>query len=356
MIIALALTVNFKTGDVVSVLKFTVSANAIITANFIPNPVGPLQGVYHGLFYDANPAAVDNAGFFTLTLNPSGAFSGRLLMGPGTYSFSSRFYGSGTQRVQAANGKDSVAVNLQLDMSGVTGQIRGDVNGGTWDAPLSADLAPVWTAQSPSPLAGRYTMALPGGSGMGDSFGAVSVSKLGIVSVTGSLADGTGYSQSAPVSRNGQWPFYAYVPSGKDTVFGWVDVTSAGPASTNMIWIKAPNAGPYYSAGFEKVLQLIGSPFVSPPKAAPALSLADPAVILTGGDLSEAVTHAVALQQNLSYASGTVTLSISDSTGAFSGKIGPGQTMSGVVLQNQNSARGFFLGTNESGAVLLQGN
>ena len=107
-----------------------------------------------------------------------------------------------------------------------------------------ADLAPVWTAQSPLPLAGRYTMALPGGSGMGDSFGAVSVSKLGIVSVTGSLADGTGYSQSAPVSRNGQWPFYAYVPSGKDTVFGWVDVTSAGPASTNMIWIKAPNVWP----------------------------------------------------------------------------------------------------------------
>ena len=53
----------------------------------------------------------------------------------------------------------------------------------------------------------------------------------------------------------------------------------------------------------------------------------------------------VALQQNLSYAWGTVTLSISDFTGAFSGKIGPGQTMSGVVLQNQNSARGFFLGT-----------
>jgi hypothetical protein len=29
--------------------------------------------------------------------------------------------------------------------------------------------------------------------------------------------------------------------------------------------------------------------------------------------------------------------------------------LSGVVLQNQGEARGFFLGTNESGAVLLEG-
>jgi hypothetical protein len=30
--------------------------------------------------------------------------------------------------------------------------------------------------------------------------------------------------------------------------------------------------------------------------------------------------------------------------------------LAGVVLQYQDVARGFFLGTNESGAVLLQGN
>jgi hypothetical protein len=337
------------------VLKFTVSANAIITANFIPNPFGPLQGVYNGLFFDTNSVAADNAGFLTLTLNPSGAFSGRLLMGPSAYSFNSQFYGSGAQQVQAASGKKSVTVNLQLDTTGATGQIHGDVNGGTWDSPLSADLAPVWTAINPSPLAGNYTMVLPGASGIGDSFGVVSVSKLGVVSVAGSLADGTGFSQSAPLSRYKQWPFYTYVASGKDTVLGWVDVGAGGVAAADVTWIKAPNTGRYYAAGFDSVLELIGSPYVALPKNTPALSR-DLSVTLTGGNLSEDVTNAVTLQKNLSYASSTVTLSISNSTGAFSGKFGRGQTMSGVLLQNQNTARGFFLGTNESGSVLLQGN
>jgi hypothetical protein len=337
------------------VLKFTVSANAIITANFIPNPFGPLQGVYNGLFYDANSAAANSAGFFTLTLNSSGAFSGRLLIGPGAYSFSSQLYGSGAQTVQAVSGKQSVAVNLQLEMTGATGQLRGDVNGGTWDSPLTASLAPVWTAKNPSPLAGDYTMVIPGTTGIGDSFGVVTVSQSGVLSVAGSLADGTAYSQSAPLSKSGEWPFYAYAVSGKDTIFGWVDVGAGGPAADNVTWIKAPDSGRYYGAGFGSVFQLIGSPYVAPPKNSPALSR-DLALTLSGGNLSQDMTSAVTLQKNLSYASGAVTLSITNSTGAFSGKFGPGQTMSGVVLQNQDSARGFFLGTNESGAVLLQGN
>ena len=93
------------------ILRFTDSPNAIVTANFIPNPFGSLQGVYHGLFYDATAA---HAGYFTLTLNPSGAFSGQLLMGPATYSFSSQFYelgrnaGAGCQRKTIRDGEPSI--------------------------------------------------------------------------------------------------------------------------------------------------------------------------------------------------------------------------------------------------------
>jgi hypothetical protein len=336
------------------VLRFTVGANSIITANFIPDPFTLLQGVYNGLFFDPNSVAADNSGFFTLTLNPSGAFSGRLLMGPSTYSFSSQFYGSGARQVQAASGKNSVTVNLQLDMTGATGQIYGDVDGGAWDSPLSANRAQVWTAEHPSPLAGNYTMILSGTSSIGDSFGVLTVSKLGVASVAGSLADGTGFSHTAPVSA-GQWPFYAYAASARDTVLGWVDFSAADLSATNVMWSKAPNSTRYYAAGFDSVLQLIGSPYVAPPKNSPALSLVDPVVTLTGGNLSGDVTDPVTLQRNLGFASGQLTLTITNATGAFSGKIGHGQTMSGVVLQNQNVARGFFLGTNESGAVLLQG-
>jgi hypothetical protein len=122
-----------------------------------------------------------------------------------------------------------------------------------------------------------------------------------------------------------------------------------------VIWIKASGAGRYYPAGFANALGLIGSPYVAPARNSPSLSR-DLLVILSGGNLSENLTNAVALQKNLTYATGDVTLNITNSNGVFSGKFGAGQTMSGVVLQNQNSARGYFLGTNGGGAVLLQGN
>jgi hypothetical protein len=323
--------VDGNSATLSSVLKFTIRTNAVITANFVPNPFNPLQGSYNGLFYDTNQMALDRAGFFILTLQPSGAFSGHLLIGASNYTFSSQFYGAGTQQVQAVNGKQSLTVNLTLDLTGVTGQISGDVKGASWDSALSADLAPAWTTKNPSPLAGTYTMILPGAADIGDSFGAVTVSKTGVLSVTGTLADGTGFSQSAPLSKDGQWPFYTYAAAGKDTVVGWVSVNSQeGLAGTNLVWSKAPGIGKYYNTGFERIVQLIGSPYAAP-KTKPSYSLFEPATNL-------------------------VSLTLNASKGTFTGKFGKGQAMSGVVLQNENDARGFYLGTGKSGQVLLNGN
>ena len=247
-------------------------------------------------------------------------------------------------------------MSLRLDTSGKTGTITGDISGANWDAPLLANLTPVWTAKNPSPLSGRYTMALTGATGAGDSFGVVSVNPLGVVTVAGSLADGVAFSQSGPVSKMGQWPFYAYKASGKDTVKGWINLSGGSLSGASVAWLKSPNAGHYYPGGFNDILQLIGSRYVAPTKNAPVLSLLNASVTLSGGGLASDVNTPVSLQRNLGYGAGSVTMSFNAATGAFSGKYGSRQTLSGVVLQNQDSARGFFLGTTESGAVLLQGN
>jgi hypothetical protein len=338
------------------VLKFAVTRNATITANFIPIPFPALKGVYNGLFYDPKAVSGSSAGYFTLTMGSSGAFSGRLMMGPNSYSFSSLFFGSGYQQVQVKAGNQNLTMNLVLDTSGKTGAITGDIAGANWDAPLLANLTPVWTAKNPSPAARRYTMALTGAAGLGDSFGVVNVSPLGVVSVTGSLADGVTYNQSAPVSKSGQWPFYAYAASGKDTVLGWINFAGGSLSAANVAWIKAPNASHYYPGGFNDILQLIGSPYVAPTKNSPVLSLLNASVTLSGGNLANDINSPVSLQKNLGYGAGSTIINFTAATGAFSGKFGAKQTMSGVVLQNQDNARGFFLGTTESGAVLLQGN
>jgi len=341
------------------VLTFNFVTNTLITANFILNPFSELHGAYNGLFSDAsvNP---DSSGAFTLNLMPSGSFSGRLLMGPNTYSFSSQFLGDGSAQVLARSGAKSVTLNLQLDMSGQSGQIVGDVNGGSWDAELVANIAPVWTTRKPPPFAGGYTMVLPWvGAGGGDSYGAGTVNGQGVLTLAGTLADGVAFRSSAPVSQNGQWPFYAYAPAGKDTLLGWVTVSN-GLAAANITWSKLSSHGHLYSGGFTNPLPLIGSTWHAPPRKSSALTLTDPGVTLSGGGLLDLVTVDVSLQNYLTYIAPNLSLSINESSGTFSGWFdNPGtgrrQTVSGVVLQNRNQAQGFFQGTNESGEVLLLG-
>jgi hypothetical protein len=340
------------------VLPFNFVSNTLITANFVPNPFTVLQGVYNGLFSEAGAVNPGSSGAFNLTLAPSGSFSGRLLMGPSAFSFSSKFSAAGGAQVPVGSGPHLMTLNLQLDITGETGQILGDVNGGAWDAALVANIAPTWTSTSPSPLAGNYTMVLPWNAG-GDSYGAGAVSKLGVLTIAGTLADGATFTQSAPVSQDGQWPFYVYAAVGKDSILGWVSVSN-GLSATNVTWSKAAGKGPLYGAGFTNSFQLTGSPWLAPARKEPALSLHSPAVMISGGGLPESLTIDTALENYLTYAATNLSLSINAASGKFSGwfdnpDTGKRNTISGVVLQNAGSACGFFQGTNESGAVLLQG-
>jgi hypothetical protein len=161
------------------------------------------------------------------------------------------------------------------------------------------------------------------------------------------------------VSQSGLWPFYVYAASGKDTVLGWVSVGN-GLSGTNISWTKAPGKSSLYAGGFNNALQLEGSIWEAPAKGAPALILANPAVVLSGGNLPEPLTGPVTLQDFLTYAGTGLTLSIHPANGTFSGWFtSPGaadrQSISGVVLQNESRARGFFPGTSASGSVLLEG-
>jgi len=346
-------------------LAFTFVTNMVVTANFIPIPFPSLAGVYNGLFFQTNQAAPGSSGAISLTLAKTGSFSGKLVMGSSNYSFASQFSGSGAASFQAGTGASSLTVNLQLDITNLAGQILGDVNGGTWDSPLLANLAPVWTAKNPSPFARSYTMSLPWETGTdtndtaGDSYGAGTLSPLGVLTMAGSLSDGVAYSATAPVSQNGQWPFYAYAAAGKDYVLGWVTVSN-GLSGTNISWNKLPGKGPLYPAGFSTVLQLSGSPWQAPLRGASALSVTNPSVTLSGGNLPLVLNIPIATQTSLAFGATNVSLSINSATGAFSGWFeSPGSRKQmpifGVVLSNEDIARGFFLGSDESGPVLLQG-
>jgi hypothetical protein len=357
------------------------------TSGFTNQTVASVKGTYNGLFYDTNQPSSANSGFFTFTLSKSGAFSGRLLMGPTNYTFSgsgsNKFNSTNAVQVIAKHGGQSLTVHLQLvDTADGAAGVQGYVSNETWVAQLQGDLKPVWTAKNPSPYAGRYTMVLTNGGTNsapgGDSYGCLTVSKPGIVSVAGNLADGKAFSQSVPISTNGLWPFYTYVAGGGDCLLGWIafqnsdsgwiafqssDLRPITIGQTNLLWSKASSSKDrYYPAGFTNILNLAGSPYSVPGRNSSGLSLTDPVVILSGGGLVSAVTKPVVYNGKLKYSTNNLTLSINPTVGSFTGRFqdpedGPSIKMDGVVLQNQDGGGGFgfFLGTNgESGAVLLQ--
>jgi hypothetical protein len=108
-------------------LSFNFVSNTVITANFIPNPFGALQGNYNGLF-SSQPASIPavQARSASSCLQPA-LFRADCSWGPNTYNFSSQFSGAGSAQVLARSGAHTVTLNLQLDMTGQSGQILGDV-------------------------------------------------------------------------------------------------------------------------------------------------------------------------------------------------------------------------------------
>jgi hypothetical protein len=342
---------------------------SFLTANFITNPFIGLAGNYYGLFIPSNaPVAANNSGSVTFTLNSQGVFSGKLSFGPTNYPFTSQFNITDTAAFLVTNGVNVLRMSLKIGDT-LPGLATGVVSNANFDAPLTANRVPGWSASVPSPEAGSYTLVLPGNGNAaaspgGDSYGTVTVDVSGNLKAVGTLADNVSFSQAVPISKAGQWPFYL-APSGvPQTLIGWVtfDTTNSTFGGT-VTWIKETGKGTYYTNGFTNSSVLLGSIYSAAYQKTNGLALTGPTITLSGGNLASQVIEPVNLSGLETYTSSdkTLTLTISASNGSFSGQyVVPGTgkklTLGGAVLQEQGVARGFFLGTNQSGGILLQGN
>jgi hypothetical protein len=158
-------------------------------------------------------------------------------------------------------------------------------------------------------------------------------------------------------------------------VFGWMTFSNApaSPAASTLggplYWFRPAGQTPKaYTDGFTNpAVPVIGSRF-SLANDVPALVLTNGQAILEGVTLSPALTNSVSITDrnalDVTTRSNALSLKLTTS-GTSAGKISgsfdyPGSgtkadtTISGVVLQEQDQAVGYFLRTNESGAFLLQ--
>jgi len=241
-------------------IKFTMMTNMELEASFIPNPFPPVAGVYQGLFYDLNGVAHQSSGFISLSVTKSGSFSAKILLAGMPASAAGQFSATGAAAMNVNTRSGPLALQLQLDLGGAG--LTGQLSQGAWTAQLNAFRA------MPSPPAGKYTVALPGGDGDpaqpgGDGVGALTVDSVGNLNFKGTLGDGTPVAQKTILTPGGQWPFYCAYPGGGGSVLGWLALNSDtnNDISGDFSWIKLPQASNFYPGGFTNQNSAQGSAY-----------------------------------------------------------------------------------------------
>jgi hypothetical protein len=323
----------------------------------------PTAGVYNGLFSDPNSDPLTSSGFITISVNSKGSFSGRLQAGARRASFRGSLDINGAATVQALVGPfGSWTVAFQVD-SGNADHISGTISASLFNASFDAYRA--LSRGNFSAQTGQYTLVIPGTPGSadqpgGDSVGTVSINSAGALRLTGSLSDGTKISQSVSISADGRWPLYVSLYGGAGSLSGWVTV--AGGLSGAIAWDKpATTKSKAYNSGFELTSDLSGSTYTRPAFAGAILGGDTLHLTISGSDLGDAISDDIQISPNgrvVNLGPDRLSLSFSTSTGTFRGSVRNSATgrplpFSGVVLQDQGRAVGYFLSDGSSGEVSI---
>ena len=368
-------------------LTFVMQPGLVFQANFVPSPFGQNPATFNGLFFDTNAISQQSSGNFTLTLTPAGKYTAKLQSGSARFSLRGQFNATGSaSNLVLRSMRSSLTVMLQLEMPDLE-RVTGTVSDGSFTVGLSGDRATFDGHQSIAPQAGQYTMVISGADGTnslpgGDSIGTLTVDKAGRIRMAGLLADGTKISQSATLARNGNWPFYVPLYGGSGSTIGWLTfaTTPTNDLAGELFWLK-PNlpTARFYPDGFSFATMAAGLRYEQPPSGSNVLSFSAGTATFSGGGLAQDITEPITLGTNNRVTdSGTnrLTLTFIPSTGFFKGRVanpditkaystygggygGGGSTpptiqwlpFSGVVFQDIGI--GYFLGTNQSGSVLV---
>ena len=356
-----------------AVLNFLMQPNMMLNGYFVTNPFIPVKGVYNGLFREADAVRQASAGFITLTLATSGSYGGKMNLDGASYVLSGRFdlYGSSQVTISRLH-TNSVVVTMNMNLPARDDTINGTVSNGSWTSAFTLDRAVFDLVKNKATnYVGKYTLAIPGNAEPtaapeGDSYATLTLDNAGMIRASGSLADGTAFSQTVSISKNGVWPLYAPLYVNKGMIFSEVTFSNS-PASTfsgEATWIKPTMRTAYYSNGFTLNTALIGSSFMTPSNGVRVLNFTNGTIAFNGANLNQGFTNTVVVNSNnttVVTGPNATTLVFDKTQGRLTGShfAAPvtlrSTVFNGVILQNRNEARGYFLGTNQSGSVLLQG-
>jgi len=353
------------TNSTASSLPVVITSNLMLQADFIASPYPAVSGVYNGLFYEAEAVRLRSAGAVSVRANSRGGYSGKLQLSGGTYSFSGNLSPQNQAAQSFARGTNAP---LTLRFALGSDQIHGSLSDGVWEAGLQGDRALFNAATNPAPQSGAYTMVLwragvPSVS-QGHSYGTLTVSRGGLISFVGCLADGTKISQSAPLSQSGQWPFYVSLYAGKGLAASWINFTNqpSTDLSGALSWIRqGGTAARLYPGGFTNLMELYGSSYLPPRGTNRVLDMSVAQLLFSGGNLASDLSSLMGLGVNgrvACLAGARANMLFSAARGTFAGTVvepfsGMARPFWGAVLQKSGGGYGFLLGPTETSEVSL---
>jgi hypothetical protein len=265
---------------------------------------------------------------------------------------------------------ESVTVAWHADPLGGD-QVTGSIGAAYWEAELLGLRAVFLSKTNDAPQAGRYTMRLPGifgdeGVPQGDGVGAVSISARGVITLAGSLADGTKVTQSANLSSHGDWPLYLSLYGGTGSL--WAPATVAGsPASDlrgELTWNRPAMLKAIYPNGFSEVhSEITGWRYQAPAtKTGRVVEITNAILSFAGGSFASPLDCPVVLGLNnkvTNLSPHILKMKIDPKTGLFSGTLTESGTkaklpFAGAFLQPPGTAgygNGWFLRENLGGRI-----
>jgi hypothetical protein len=329
---------------------------------------GSMLGRYNGLTIQTNEPSHASSGSLRLVITKTGSYAGKLTIGGGQAAFKGQFDASGNAtNTVVRKGLSPLQVVLHLDLAYGTDQVTGTISDGGFTSEVLADRA-TYGRENPCPLAGEYTLVLvppeqsPAVLPQGYGYGTLTVAETGSAKLSGVLGDGTKIKGKVPVSKHGTWPLYNALYRNQGACIGWVTFCTNDTIEATVDWFRPSLPGSaYYPAGFTTNVTLIGEKYRP---AAGSGSVSQRQITLDGGNLASSIVETVAVD-----AVGNVvvlppnhenlTLTLQLKTGQFTGgfthpSLNESIGFAGAILQNSNAGAGHFLGTNESGAVVLE--
>src|SRR5581483_10954933 len=98
-------------------------SNLVLEAHFIARPFSQARGNYAGLVFAASHASPETSGSFSLSVNETGSFSGRLSLGAENHSINGQLDHRGNCETVVRGAKGQLTLTLHADTERGTDQV-----------------------------------------------------------------------------------------------------------------------------------------------------------------------------------------------------------------------------------------